>query len=544
EDTCEGPLKVPNSVLDGCEASFKAADEQREKASTRFFDDTGLMALMCRHDRVLWLANMTSAGERQHYAIALLDQFFRHIPSYMRVGVLYDIGCQLDRSCWHWNLLPEFRKRITFGISVFHAYGHQWPCQVIYHPCKCNCFGLSDGESCERFWSAIDHLVAVLRVSGFHQRLYVIDTQIHHLDAVQRRSLGDWLANKYFACRSRAIVAERGLVKCGKSMATLRKEWDAQKAAQTRWQSKDAGAKAIESILLLQEQLRIFESTIADIERKIMDGRGNTDLISYREDLIEDRKQATRKKQVLEAALDLRSRQKLESLRDSKYLTHRMNALALKTRIRNSLCRRKFELTQVERSFRSHSSNKKLADHAKLAVHRREPGIQSQARKYNKLCEEMAELIRKKQAPTRAVPPTPINMEALWSLDVDDSIWQDTGLIDQEWEGVTPPKWLADEKVKEGIRHMLEADRCKEEAARISRERETMQCWLRDEWAAVNFALIQPGVNRGLVHQLTVHREELLSLAVTWRRDVAGIPALVDLGDSWGPTEEDMRAAM
>jgi hypothetical protein len=57
DDKCEGPLRVPNSVLDGCESSFKAADKLREKASTQFFDDTGLMALICRHDRVLWLAN-------------------------------------------------------------------------------------------------------------------------------------------------------------------------------------------------------------------------------------------------------------------------------------------------------------------------------------------------------------------------------------------------------------------------------------------------------------------------------------------------------
>ncbi|EIN04930.1 hypothetical protein PUNSTDRAFT_32763, partial [Punctularia strigosozonata HHB-11173 SS5] len=139
-------IKLPNSVLDGCESSFKAADEARKKASTQFFDDTALMALVCRHDRVLWLANMTSAGERQHYAIALLDKFFRHVPATFRAGVLYDIGCQLHRSCYKWDLLPDYRDRIVFTISVFHAFGHQWLCQIIYHPRKCACFGLSDGE--------------------------------------------------------------------------------------------------------------------------------------------------------------------------------------------------------------------------------------------------------------------------------------------------------------------------------------------------------------------------------------------------------------
>ena len=165
-DGFEGPMKVSTSVLDECYESFLAADEKRQKASTQLFTDTGLMALLCRHDRVLWLVNMTSAGERQHYALALLRALFGHLPSQMRVGLLYDIACQLHRSCIKWDFLNEFLDRITFGISVFHAYGHQWPCQIIYHPRKCSGFGLSDGEGCERFWSAIKQLISSLQMAG------------------------------------------------------------------------------------------------------------------------------------------------------------------------------------------------------------------------------------------------------------------------------------------------------------------------------------------------------------------------------------------
>jgi Kyakuja-Dileera-Zisupton transposase len=165
-DAVEEGLRVPNSVLDDCGASFTAADEKRQKASTQFFSDTGLMALLCRHDRVLWLANMTSSGERQHYVLALIDELFRHLPDLMTVGILYDIGCQLHRSCIKWGFLEPYINRITFGISVFHAYGHQWPCQITYHPRKCPGFGLTDGEGCERFWSSIKHLIPSLRVSG------------------------------------------------------------------------------------------------------------------------------------------------------------------------------------------------------------------------------------------------------------------------------------------------------------------------------------------------------------------------------------------
>ncbi|EDR05524.1 uncharacterized protein LACBIDRAFT_302739 [Laccaria bicolor S238N-H82] len=90
-DLCEPGIKVPNSILNLCGDSFKAADDKRVKASTQYFSDTGLMALLCRHDHVLWLANMTSAGEKQHYALVLLDRLFDHLPSTARVGILYII---------------------------------------------------------------------------------------------------------------------------------------------------------------------------------------------------------------------------------------------------------------------------------------------------------------------------------------------------------------------------------------------------------------------------------------------------------------------
>ncbi|KAF9518714.1 hypothetical protein BS47DRAFT_1277968, partial [Hydnum rufescens UP504] len=51
------------------------------------------MAAICHHDRVLQLVNMTTAGEKQYYAIALLSSLFDELPSWWRLGVLYDIAC-------------------------------------------------------------------------------------------------------------------------------------------------------------------------------------------------------------------------------------------------------------------------------------------------------------------------------------------------------------------------------------------------------------------------------------------------------------------
>jgi hypothetical protein len=97
-DLIEAGLSMPNYVYDGCGHRFTAADESKAKAGASVFDDTGLMALTCRHDRVLFMVTLKDPGERQYNALALLKALFDGLPSYWRVGALYDIGCQLHHS--------------------------------------------------------------------------------------------------------------------------------------------------------------------------------------------------------------------------------------------------------------------------------------------------------------------------------------------------------------------------------------------------------------------------------------------------------------
>ena len=90
--------RLPDDTLDDCEKAFTAAQGHLAKANNAIFADTALMAILCRHDRPLFLVNMTSAGERQYYALALIKALFRHLPDNWVVGLLYDIACQLERS--------------------------------------------------------------------------------------------------------------------------------------------------------------------------------------------------------------------------------------------------------------------------------------------------------------------------------------------------------------------------------------------------------------------------------------------------------------
>ena len=99
---------VPNEAIDSCKSSYEAADGKKQKASMDSFDDTGVMALICRHDIPLFFANIDSPGEQQKYAVALLTHLFTLLPLQATVVGLYDVGCVLDRSISLVSVLEVF----------------------------------------------------------------------------------------------------------------------------------------------------------------------------------------------------------------------------------------------------------------------------------------------------------------------------------------------------------------------------------------------------------------------------------------------------
>jgi hypothetical protein len=93
--------------------SFDAANEARLKSKKGKFDDTGLVAAVCRHDRALFLVNMKEAGEKQYYMFAILDKLFQEIPSGFTVGFLHDLACQYHRS------MMKVRMMLHFTILLY-----------------------------------------------------------------------------------------------------------------------------------------------------------------------------------------------------------------------------------------------------------------------------------------------------------------------------------------------------------------------------------------------------------------------------------------
>lgn len=243
-------------------------------------------------------------------------------------------------------------------------------------------------------------------------------------------------------------------------------------------------------------------------------------------------------------SLGVDGRASLAKLKDNKFLHLRMKASALKNRIRAHLRDRKFELERLERAYRHTTSNEdKVQSHIQKQVKRHEPGVVQLASKYNKLCADMAALKANGGAPKQSIIPSKIEREGLFKLDVDDDIWQDIGLNEDDFEGVIPA-WLGDEPTRQGIKAMLEKDRCLEEEQRLSLERCSLQEWLMSEWESVLTAKEHCQLNVNILYQLQLKQTELCKLYVVWEPRVKNIPPKYPLPECWGPSQEEIAKAL
>ncbi|KIK53645.1 hypothetical protein GYMLUDRAFT_178708 [Collybiopsis luxurians FD-317 M1] len=165
---------------------------------------------------------MTSTGKRQHYAFALIETLLQHLLTCYKIGLLYDVACILHRSCIKWGFLKECLHCIAFAISVFHAYGHSWACQCVYHPRKSIVgFGLMDGEGCERLWHSLSCLIPYLRVCGYNTHIYTLNCQIHFADRESLENIGKWIARQWSLTLKKRAEADEDVRRSGRSPTFL-----------------------------------------------------------------------------------------------------------------------------------------------------------------------------------------------------------------------------------------------------------------------------------------------------------------------------------
>ncbi|EFP86437.1 uncharacterized protein PGTG_12393 [Puccinia graminis f. sp. tritici CRL 75-36-700-3] len=132
------------------------------------------------------------------------------------VGMLYNIGCSMDKYINLRNLLVKDRPQIKFGTSVFHTYVHNWMCQLDYHPHFNKGWGLLDGEGLEfGQWAAqrafqADHTDVedhrMKKMANIYEQENVIDLLSFFIN--QHLALRNWLRNPRVSLASEVEVRE------------------------------------------------------------------------------------------------------------------------------------------------------------------------------------------------------------------------------------------------------------------------------------------------------------------------------------------------
>lgn len=122
-------------------------------------------------------------------------------------------------------------------------------------------------------------------------------------------------------------------------------------------QSKSAGRNAVEEIIALQTRCDIVLQRIQTLQRSLTN---TDDDIDENLNSIKGLESAYRRLTAdvihKKSALGLDDKAKLDSYRDSSFVNHRVNARALKARLRSKLQSRKFELQSTERPYSTNHS--------------------------------------------------------------------------------------------------------------------------------------------------------------------------------------------
>ncbi|KII84489.1 hypothetical protein PLICRDRAFT_117716 [Plicaturopsis crispa FD-325 SS-3] len=506
--------EVPDEAVDDCQESHDAANGSKQKANMDAFDDSGWMALVCRHNIPLFFANIDTPGEQQKYAVALLEHLYSLLPPEATVVCLYDVGCVLDRSLSLYDILPDsITSRLVFVTSAMHAYGHQWSCQLIYNPRLRKGLGLTDGEGVERLWSRLRKLIGITRSSGRSRRIWLLDRQASSIGLELRDDLGDWIHRRLGrGITAQGAKAQKVLDACGVSIPDLREQWANQKASQLslRAHAPQRLKKELDTVLVLQGDLDTSEKAIQNTKGVIAKGPASQDTQDVISGLERTHDRLKSKVESLYASLNIHtSFPELEHV-DLEFVRILLMARDLKINIRKRAIGSFFEWDKLDQAVGGAQQplGTKLHQHTRKAIAKRQPALMTAIRKFNMYCERLEEL---HQAEWSIPLPQPLPTKL---ADLRDG----SNLMEDVWispsEGLTP-RWLEDADVRDGIRAMLKLDRCLEERRRLGFEADNLCRWFGRELAAVELALRRAS-NSSLSVLLGQRREQMLLLKNRW----------------------------
>ncbi|KAG7085823.1 hypothetical protein E1B28_003361 [Marasmius oreades] len=487
--------KVPDEAIDACTESYRAARGDGEKKNSEMYDENGLMALVCRHDIPIFVASIDTPGEQQKYSLALLEALFSMIPQEATVASLYDIGCVLDRSLSSYELLPaQYTSRLQLATSVMHAYGHQWSCQLLYNPRLRDGLGLTDGEGTERLWSRLRGLIGIERHSSSARRLWLLDRQLDCIADDLQTSLGSWQRHRLHTnVQKKETEVSQTFTTDGIPLSTLKEQWKLQCEVQM---SACAHAPAhlkkhLTKVLQLQSEIEVVEASIATTKSAIKTlpsaAHATLSIVSTLE-----KTHNTLKAQAEELYLLLNLPEEFRDLKEVllEFMQTLILARDLKVHIWKNAVGSFFEWERLDTAIggRDAAIGTKLHQVTCNSISKRKPALLNGIHKFNGYCATLKNLHKSHYSiPIPKELPTDLN--ALRDPETSH-LWEDVWIEQSDVQ--SGPLWLADEKVRRGIRAMLHRKCCQEERVRLQREGDNMCRWFREELLAIELALKIP----------------------------------------------------
>ncbi|KAG6887512.1 hypothetical protein C0992_011981 [Termitomyces sp. T32_za158] len=339
---------VPDEAVNECESSHVAGTGSNIKTNMEKFDDGGLMALVCRHDIPIFLANIDTPGEQQKYAVSMIEHLFSLIPAHATVFLLYDVACVLDRS-----LNTRSRRRYI-----------------------------------------IDRHVASI---GLEIR--------DDLGSWMRRRLTKGI-------EAQGQKAQQILVSCGVEQAVLRHEWELQQASElsVRAHAPNRLRKELDTVLALQGDLDTCEKTLRATRQTLAKTAPSPHSLRILATLQTHHEQLKDSIEELYTSLSLQDSYPELCGVDLEFIRTLFIARDLKQTIRKHAIGSFFEWDRLDQASggRNQTLGTKLHQATCAAIKKRAPALMAGLHKYNALCVTLASLHK----PEWSIPlPEPLPTE-------------------------------------------------------------------------------------------------------------------------------------
>ncbi|XP_059157024.1 uncharacterized protein LOC131941662 [Physella acuta] len=203
-ETFVSTYKEESVANDQC-SDFQAGNNLRSKSKNVKLSDKGIFGSVCRHEIPNKFASLKH-GERLAYPVYFLEKLVDNFQG-SKLIISYDIACKLNKHLQKNN--PALLKKCQMMVPIFHCYGHQRQCQILYHPRRIEGVGLTDGEGIERLWSYLGKFSKICKEMKPETRQDMLSDGLLHFSERKKKNIGHSLVARL----GRATIVKETAIK-------------------------------------------------------------------------------------------------------------------------------------------------------------------------------------------------------------------------------------------------------------------------------------------------------------------------------------------